>query len=134
MTTAGVSNMITARHALDQGREVFAVPGPVGAPQSAGCNALISQGARLLTSARDLLAPGALPPAPSPAAAGPEAALELSPAETALIKLIGPEPVHIDSLARASGLGPGELSMLLLHLVLSERVLELPGKHYVVNL
>ncbi|MEW5910996.1 MAG: DNA-processing protein DprA [Thermodesulfobacteriota bacterium] len=126
-------SLITARHALDQGREMFAVPGPVGAPQSAGCNALISQGARLLTSARDILAPGSLPPVPSAAAAGPEAAQELAPAEAALLSLIGQEPVHIDNLARSSGLGPGELSMLLLHLVLSERILELPGKHYVVN-
>lgn len=125
-------SLITARHALDQGREVFAVPGPVGAPMSAGCNALISQGARLLTSARDLLEPGALPPAPGPAPT--QSAEDLPPAEAELLGLIGPEPVHIDLLARRSGLAPGELSTMLLHLVLSERILELPGKHYVLNL
>ncbi len=133
---AGIKSgsLITARHAMDQGREVCAVPGPVGAPMSEGSNALISQGARLISSMRELLTPGALPPAPSAAASGPEAAEELPPVEAELLELIGPEPVHIDVLARQSGLEPGELSTMLLHLVLSERILELPGKHYVLNL
>ena len=133
---AGIKSgsLITARHAMDQGREVCAVPGPVGSPLSEGSNALISQGALLISSMRELLTPGALPPAPSAAASGPELAEELPPVEAELLEMIGPEPVHIDLLTRQSGLDPGQLSTMLLHLVLSERILELPGKHYVLNL
>ncbi|MBU4566500.1 MAG: DNA-processing protein DprA [Desulfarculus sp.] len=127
-------SLITARHALEQGREVFAVPGPVGSATSAGSNQLIKEGARLLTSSRDLFEPGALPPSPGPGAPRPEEPGELSPAEAELLKLVGPEPQHIDQIGRASGLAPGDLATLLLNLVLAERVVELPGKHYVLNL
>ena len=127
-------SLITARHALEQGRDVWAVPGPVGAPQSAGCNQLIKEGARLLSSSHDLLEPGALPPGPGPTNPRPEEPGELSPAEAELLAHLGPEPRHIDEIARASGLDPGALSTLLLNLVLAERVVELPGKNYVLNL
>ena len=127
-------SLITARHALEQGREVFAVPGPVGSATSAGSNQLIKEGARLLTSSRDLFEPGALPPSPGPGALRPEEPGELSPAEAELLKLVGPEPQHIDQIGRASGLAPGDLATLFLNLVLAERVVELPGKHYVLNL
>jgi DNA processing protein len=133
---AGIKSgsLITARHALEQGRDVWAVPGPVGAPLSAGCNQLIKEGARLLSSSRDLLAPGALPPGPGPATPRPEGPGELNPAEAELLGHLGPEPQHIDVIARASGLDHGQLSTLLLNLVLAERVVELPGKQYVLNL
>ncbi|MCF8034058.1 MAG: DNA-processing protein DprA [Desulfarculaceae bacterium] len=127
-------SLITARHALEQGREVLAVPGPVGAPLSAGCNQLIKEGARLLSSSRDLLEPGALPPGPGPGTPRPDEPGELNPAEAELLGHLGPEPQHIDVIARASGLDHGALSTLLLNLVLGERVLELPGKHYVLSL
>ncbi|WP_338605047.1 DNA-processing protein DprA [Desulfoferula mesophila] len=127
-------SLITARHALEQGREVFAVPGPVGSATSAGSNQLIKEGARLLTSSRDLFEPGALPPGPGPGAPRPMEPGELSPAEAELLELVGPEPQHIDQIGRASGLAPGELATLLLNLVLAERVVELPGKLYVLNL
>ncbi|MBU1275328.1 MAG: DNA-processing protein DprA [Proteobacteria bacterium] len=127
-------SLITARHALEQGREVFAVPGPVGSATSAGSNQLIKEGARLLTSSRDLFEPGALPPGPGPGTPRPADPGEPSPAEAELLKHIGPEPLHIDQIGRASGLGPGELATFLLNLVLAERVVELPGKHYVLNL
>ncbi|MFH1058650.1 MAG: DNA-processing protein DprA [Pseudomonadota bacterium] len=126
--------LITARHALDQGREVFAVPGQVGSAQSQGCHALISQGARLLSSAHELLAPGALPPPPE--AAGPDAARAQAQAELpaeaqALLAHLGPEPVHVDLLARHSGLRPQEVTALLINLELAGLVEQRPGKQYV---
>ena len=128
-------SLITARHALDQGREVFAVPGPVGTPGVEGCHHLIRQGARLLDSARDLLAPGALPPAPEAAGDGNEAIEPADlPAEAKeLMKYLGHQPVHLDELVRGSGLPPQEVTALLVNLELDGRICALPGKHYVLN-
>jgi DNA processing protein len=135
-------SLITARHALDQGREVFAVPGPVTSPQSQGCHELLRQGARLLTGVADLLEPGALPPAPPIASAPPLAggtvrdaardALDGLPPEAArLLEFIGPAPVHIDELARAAGLRAQEVTALLVSLEMAELVSQMPGMRYI---
>lgn len=122
--------LITARHALDQGREVFAVPGPVGSPGAAGCNELIRQGAGLLTSARDLLAPGAMPPPAEPQAPAPPPG-ELPEEAARLLEIVGPEPIHVDEITRASGLAPQEVTALLVNLELAGLVEQRPGKYYV---
>lgn len=122
--------LITARHALDQDREVLAVPGPVGSPTSQGCHQLLRQGARLLTSAADLLAPGALPPASERPLAGPPENLDLPDPARTLLDLMGHEPVHVDVLARQSGLLPQEVTALLISLEMAELVEQRPGKHY----
>ncbi|MCA1990413.1 MAG: hypothetical protein LDL07_14965, partial [Desulfarculus sp.] len=101
----------------------------VGSPTSQGCHQLLRQGARLLTSAADLLAPGALPPAQRPLA-GPPEELDLPEPARALLDLMGHEPVHVDVLARQSGLLPQEVTALLISLEMAELVEQRPGKHY----
>lgn len=65
-------SLATARHAVDSGREVFAVPGPVGSDTSAGCHALIRVGAALVTSVQDILEELGLPaPLPGKGSAAP---------------------------------------------------------------
>ncbi len=122
-------SLITARHALDQGREVFAVPGPVGTPHSEGSHELLRQGASLLTSAQDLLEPGALMPLPPEAEPPPPA--DLPDAARELLELVGEVPVHADVLVRQSGMMPQEVSALLVNLELAGLVSALPGRSYV---
>ncbi|KIX15913.1 DNA-processing protein DprA [Dethiosulfatarculus sandiegensis] len=128
-------SLITARHALDQGREVFAVPGPVGSPGSVGCHHLISQGAGLLQSVADLLEPGAMAYMPE-ASNQEEKAPDLSglPAKAAVImSLLGDDPVHVDILTRESKLNSQEVKALLVHLELNGLVTREPGEYYVVQ-
>jgi DNA processing protein len=129
-------SLITARHALDQGREVFAVPGPVGSPQSEGCHDLIRQGARLLSSARDLLEPGALMPAPRPAqgrasADAPLLPLDLPPDWRKVLEVTSVDPVHVDLILRETGLQAQEVTAILVSLEMEGLVEQRPGKHYV---
>ncbi len=130
-------SLITARHALDQGREVFAVPGPVGSPQSEGCHDLIRQGARLLSSAVDLLEPGALLSASAMAAAvggaalaGPDA-MDLPPDWRKVLEITSADPVHVDLIMRESGLKPQEVTAILVSLEMEGLVEQRPGKYYV---
>jgi DNA processing protein len=94
--------LITVGFALEQGREVFALPGPIFSRQSAGCNRLIRDGAALARSAEDLLAELEL----TTASVQREARAEIpdDPAEAAILELLSYEPRHIDELGRAAGL------------------------------
>lgn len=128
----GSGSLITADFALEQGREVFAVPGAVFAPTSQGVNRLLKDGARLVTEARDILEV-LWPQQPRLAVRRQEDAFAESLADDALIvyRKLGGEPLHIDELARESGLTPMEVSAILLHLELQGGVEQLPGMRYV---
>ncbi len=128
----GSGSLITADFALEQGREVFAVPGPVYAETSSGVNRLLKEGAHLVTGASDILEilwPGI----PSKVEQEKEDSLqaELAGDALALYRCLSIEPLHIDELARKCGLTPMEVSAILLHLELQGGVEQLPGMRYI---
>lgn len=126
--------LITARHARDQGRDVWAVPGRVDWPLSAGCHHLIKEGAGLAGSPEDLLGPGALFPVAGDESSAAKALPADLPQEAAtLLELIGDEPVHADILIRSSGLAAQEVSALLVNLELAGLVTQQYGRMYVRN-
>lgn len=116
-------SLITARMALEQGREVFAIPGSIHSPQSRGCHALIKQGAKLVESAQDILEELGCSAAVS--APGSAAALQHP-----LLLHLGFDPLDAETLAQRCGLTIGELSAILLQLELDGHVASLPGGLY----
>lgn len=116
-------SLITARMALEQGREVFAIPGSIHAAQSKGCHYLIKQGAKLVECAEDILEELGH----STFAAITSAA---ATADHPLFEHLGFDPVDVDSLCRRSGLTIEALSAILLQLELEGGIAALPGGLY----
>jgi DNA processing protein len=124
--------LITAQAALEQGREVFAVPGSIFSPKSLGPNRLIQEGAKLITSVDDILAE--LPQqldifSSSQAPAAP--VISLNDNEQKIMALLSHEPVHIDLLARQAGMPASQLLAILLDLEFKSAIKQLPGKFFV---
>ena len=117
-------SLITARMSLEQGREVFAIPGSIHAPQAKGCHYLIKQGAKLVESGEDVLVelPQFLPAPSLPDVAAGD--------DHALYSYLGFDPVGLDALCLRSGLTIEALSAILLQLELEGRVVSLPGGLY----
>lgn len=121
--------LITADFALEQGRDVFAVPGSILSPASVGPNRLIQDGAKLVSGAHDILEELNLA-----AVAQQEAVREALPdnaTEAALLRLLSSEPRHIDDLARAAGLPVAEVSSALTMLELKGLARQVGGMNYV---
>ncbi len=118
--------LITARHALDQGRTVYAVPGPVYSPVSAGPNRLIKDGATAVTSAADLLEDLRVVAPAVGETAGP-----LSPLEELVLEAVGFEPRHSDEITQSLGLPPGQVAGTLVLLELNGRIRDLGSSRYV---
>jgi DNA processing protein len=120
-------SLITARQAMEQGRDVFAIPGSIHAPQSRGCHKLIKQGAKLVESAADILEElSALLP-DHPVTPNTAAIAQTQSAEAHLLDIIGFDPVSMDDLCQLSGLTISQLSVKLLTLELESRIAALPG-------
>jgi DNA processing protein len=133
----GSGSLITARYALDQGREVFAVPGSPLDPRCKGTNDLIRKGARLVESAADImeeLAPLlAVPLAErrrtlfAAAAASVPDEGELDRARASVLALLSPSPLPVDELVRQCQLSPAIVVTVLLELELAGRLDRQPG-------
>jgi DNA processing protein len=123
-------SLITAGYALEQGREVFAVPGNVGANGSRGTNQLIKEGAKLVESSEDILEE-ILPQWRREKEMTQKAEapfLHLPEDERLLYNLLGETSLHIDAIIRESQLDPGKVSSLLLNLELKGLISQWPGK------
>jgi DNA processing protein len=127
--------LITATHAAEQGRPVFAVPGPIDSPASGGTNALLRQGAVLCRGVEDVLEE--LEGIPAPVAPGQEAAAApagpppgLDAEQLRVWELLGEGPRHVDELVQRLGLGVTQLSGMLLRLEMQKAVRRLPGNRY----
>jgi DNA processing protein len=124
-------SLITARLALEQGREVFAVPGSPLDPRAEGTNGLIKQGATLVTEAADIVS--VLQPImgrsvelpaqePGPSGAAREQAEPAPDERTRIVGLLGPSPVLLDDLVRLAHSTPATVRMVLLELELAGRL------------
>jgi DNA processing protein len=123
-------SLITANCALEQGRDVFAVPGNIGTESSRGTNQLIKQGAKLVESSQDILIEiipqwqredETAPPIEDPVKHLPED-------QRGLYGLLAENPIHIDEIIRESQLEPGRVMSLLLELELKGLVSQWPGR------
>ncbi|MBI5461507.1 MAG: DNA-protecting protein DprA [Gammaproteobacteria bacterium] len=132
-------SLTTARHAVEQGREVFAIPGSIHNPLARGCHALIRQGAKLVETAEDILeelreALGVYTERrvqiSTPWPSSPET---LTPDQTQLLDYMGFDIVSIDQLVARSGLTAAAVSSMLLILELDGRVISQAGGRYVRN-
>lgn len=130
-------SLITARMALDQGREVFAVPGSPLDPRARGTNDLIRQGAILTESATDIrraldemmtpLAPRLTPVDVGPRVSDLAGTAEAAAARRTLAETLSPTPVTVDEIIRTCQLSPAVVTTVLLELELAGRLERHPG-------
>lgn len=120
-------SLITARFAAEQGREVFAVPGPIG-EHTRGTHRLIRDGARLTERVEDILEEIAPQLLNTP---GGRTAVELSQREVDVYEAVTADAVHIDTVILKTGIAAAELLPILLNLELKGAVQQLPGKFFV---
>lgn len=125
----GGGAMITARLGLDHGREVFAVPGPVGSQLSAGPHQLIREGARLVTDAWQVLEDLQLEGRPDPGRAR-----SISPDEHRVIAVLEPEPRLFDVIAARAKLPLPTAAAVLARLELDGLVVRFPGSRFALGI
>lgn len=130
--------LITADFALEQGREVFALPGKVDSRTSFGTNGLIKQGAKLASCIDDILEEFNIAVTSIESPLGKDKVNSeciptdsLNPEESLLYNLISKQPIHLDEIVEKINLGVASITDILLRLQMKKLVQQLPGKHFV---
>jgi DNA processing protein len=128
-------SLITARMAMEQGREVFAIPGSIHNPLAKGCHQLIKQGAKLVETAADVVeelgAFASFSVEEKSVEDKAESTLDRDHEYQVLFEYLGYDPISIDSVIENSGLTADAVSSMLLILELEGEVELLPGGRYV---
>lgn len=124
-------SLITAKHALEQNRQVYAVPGPIYSETSQGSNNLIKMGAKPLTEASDVLEDLNLKNLPQQQET--QIAFGDSPAESTILKLLSLEPIHINELIKQAELESPEVISTLTFLEMKGKVKNLGGQQYILS-
>lgn len=124
-------SLITARQALEQNRDVFAVPGSIYSPLSLGCNALIKEGAKLVQSVADIVEDLRFLPAPPGRSDAPAVATSADETSLSLLKFVAYDPTSVDTLVAATGKTPEFIASMLVLLELQGLVASVPGGCYV---
>lgn len=127
-------SLITARLAVEQGREVFAIPGSIHNPLARGCHTLLRQGAKLVENVHDILeelgALSAWDETRIPPSASGSAASDVPRELLSLLEHIGFEPTAVDALVERSGLTANQVSSMLVVLELHGQIASAPGGLY----
>lgn len=134
---ADSGSLITAKLALEQGREVFAVPGPVKEAACRGSNGLLKDGARLVEGAQDII-DDILPQLDArmrarvaPGRGGRRAGPPCGKEEISVYEALSHEPQSVDAVIEHTGLTAAQVASTLLALELNGHVRQLPGQHYI---
>jgi DNA processing protein len=122
-------SLITADFAVEQGRDVFAIPGNVESEGSKGPHKLIRQGAKLIEDYRDVLAELALPPL-APAEINAAMTEQLNTLEQQVYRVLTREPAHVNQIQRHADLAAAQVSYILTQLELKGIVKRFPGQLY----
>jgi len=133
--TRNSGSLITASTALDQGREVFAVPGSIDSFKSTGSHFLIKQGAKLIENADDILAEfgffGRAAGSKSIPTHPDGTPRDMNELEKKVYEIVGDYPVHMDDIVRRGNMDAGKVAGILMKMELEGIVRQLPGRMFV---